>query len=353
MRIIQLGPFPPPNGGVQTNLVAIREHLRAKGIPSGVINLTRYRRADGDGVFYPDSGARTARMVLRLPARILHLHIGGTLQLRGALLGLFCSWLPGRKSVLTFHSGGYPASPEGLAAKPASWRGFLFRQFDRIIVVNPELVDVMLRYGVRPDRVRLIAPHTVNLSDMAPALTAPLRTFTSAHTPLLVTLSGLEPEYDLALQIDAFGEVLKSHPDAGLAILGSGSLEQDLRRRIQGKPYRDSISLAGDVPHGVALRAIEQADLFLRTTLYDGDAVSVREALVLGTPVIATDNGMRPPGPRLIPVSDPVALVAAIEEQLSRDTRPVRRLEQTGTENLDLVLDLYRELDPELGRPPA
>ena len=28
MRVVQLGPYPPPHGGVQTNLVAIREYLR-------------------------------------------------------------------------------------------------------------------------------------------------------------------------------------------------------------------------------------------------------------------------------------------------------------------------------------
>src|SRR5438105_8526009 len=39
-----------------------------------------------------------------------------------------------------------------------------------------------------------------------------------------------------------------------------------------------------------SLRAIADADVLLRTTLYDGDAISVREALYLGTPVVATDN---------------------------------------------------------------
>ena len=31
MRVVQLGPYPPPHGGVQTNLVAIREYLRRRG----------------------------------------------------------------------------------------------------------------------------------------------------------------------------------------------------------------------------------------------------------------------------------------------------------------------------------
>ena len=48
MVVLQLGPFPPPHGGVQTNLVAIRDYLRARGMAAPVINLTRHRRRDGD-----------------------------------------------------------------------------------------------------------------------------------------------------------------------------------------------------------------------------------------------------------------------------------------------------------------
>src|SRR5207253_5339724 len=73
----------------------------------------------------------------------------------------------------------------------------------------------------------------------------------------------------------------------------SSDLESELRTRIAAKPYRGHILLYGDLPHAVTLRAILKCDVLLRTTLYDGDSVSVREALYIGTPVIATDNGMR------------------------------------------------------------
>ena len=81
----------------------------------------------------------------------------------------------------------------------------------------------------------------------------------------------------------------------------------------------------------------------LRTTLYDGDALSVREALQLGTPVVATDNGMRPTGVRLIPISDLQALVAAIELELQppRTSEPQPVADEG---NIQAVFDFYREL---------
>src|SRR5215831_12762369 len=135
MKVVQLGPYPPPHGGVQTNLVAIREHLRSNGHECDAINLTRFRRQDSDGVYYPAGAAELAKLLARLPADILHLHYGGDLTSR--LLGLlgFCTALPGRKTVLTFHSGGYPASSAGRSASPGTLRGVLFRRLDGAIAV--------------------------------------------------------------------------------------------------------------------------------------------------------------------------------------------------------------------------
>ena len=120
----------------------------------------------------------------------------------------------------------------------------------------------------------------------------PVRKFFESHEHVLLTVGLLEPEYDLALQID----VMEQFPGIGLLIIGSGSLEAELRAMIAAKPYGKDILLAGDVPHAATLRAIQQCDMLLRTTHYDGDSISVREALHLGTPVIASNNGMRPGG---------------------------------------------------------
>jgi glycosyltransferase involved in cell wall biosynthesis len=348
MRVVQLGPYPPPYGGVQINLVAIREHLRRNGIPSEVINLTRHRKPSADGVYYPKSALATALLLLRPGRRIIHLHVGGAVPLRILALCLFCSWCPGSRAILTFHSGGYPSSSEGRAAKPDSFRGFVFRQFDCIIAVNQELVDVFRRYGVRAERIRLIPPHAVDVAGMDTELPGRLAGFYESHRPVLASVGLLEPEYDLPIQIEVLGRVRQHFPDAGLVMIGSGALEQELRDRISSTPYAAHILLTGDVPHSSTLRAISAADVFLRTTLYDGDAVSVRESLVLGTPVIATDNGMRPEGVRLVPVSDVEALAQAILAVVPRDRQPVSPLGNSASGNLDAVLQLYRDLDREL-----
>ncbi len=343
MKILQMGPYPPPHGGVQTNIVAIRRFLLDRRIPCSVINLTRHKRADAEEVYHPKNALEVLRLLARLRCDIIHLHIGGDISFRLLALGLVCSLLPRRKTVLTFHSGGYPTSEAGRTARPATLRGFILRRFDRVIVVNSELQKLFQKFGVAPRRVRLISPHALPSRPTLAALPRQLEVFFESHSPVLTTVGLLEPEYALPLQVEALALVLERFPNAGLLIIGSGSLEEELRGLIDSKPYGEHILLCGDLEHPATLRAIEESDLFLRTTLFDGDSISVREALHLGVSVIATDNRMRPDGVRLIPPSDLGALWRAIEGNLAQSNP--RQTKGEGDEgNLQEVLTLYREL---------
>ena len=235
-------------------------------------------------------------------------------------LSLACTLHRRAKAVMTFHSGGFPSTPEGMSLGPNSFAGFVLRRFDGLIAVNAEIMTFFQKMRVLPHRARIISPYSFladadSSSSFPPALTA----FFAAHDPVLISAGQLEPEYDLALQIDALSRLRGKFPNVGLVLLGSGSIEKQLRERIQAPLCAEHVLLAaGDVAHGATVEAIFRSRILLRTTWYDGDAISVREALQVGTPVIATDNAMRPAGVRLIPKSDLAALLRAIEEELSR-----------------------------------
>ena len=127
---------------------------------------------------------------------------------------------------------------------------------------------------------------------------------------------------------------------------GHGALRADHGEDI-GRPRRDGInhhvSAAGDVPHAATLRAIRECAAVLRTTHYDGDSISLREALELGTPVVATDNRMRPRGCHLIPLPPALEDVhAAVKRALAQGrSAPAAH---GGADSLDAVLDVYSSL---------
>jgi len=343
MHVIQLGPYPPPWGGVQANIVAIREYLIAHGVRCSVINLTRHRQSDREGVYFPKSAGKVIAILIRLRPQVVHLHIGGAVTNRLLLLALVCCLLPKSKAVMTLHSGGYPTSKDGSSARPWTLRGFVFRRFGRLIAVNEQLAKMFERFGVPSGRIRVIAPHV--LPGTLPGATLPekLETFFAKHNPVLLSMGWLEPEYDYPLQIRALGRVREWHPRAGLLILGDGRLKGELLAQIESSGYGSDVMLAGDVPHEAALAALARSDVFLRTTLYDGDSISVREALHLHTPVIASDNGMRPAGVRLVKMADLDAAVQGILAQLERGREAPPQLERDDR-NAAAVGDLYREI---------
>jgi len=221
----------------------------------------------------------------------------------------------------------------------------VLRRLHGLIGVNRELTEFFIRLGVPAEKIRLIAPYALSVEGAA-SLPTPLREFYDTHRPVIVTVGLLEPEYDLSLQIRALGDLRQSMPGAGLAIIGSGSLEKKLREEIGLLPYREHILLCGDVRHDVTLRAIADADVMWRTTRYDGDSIAVREAIRAGVPVIATENGMRPDGVTLVPISDRVALSRAVRKTLEAPAVRRKTLEADVT-NLQAVAEFYGQLlDP-------
>jgi glycosyltransferase involved in cell wall biosynthesis len=346
MKVVQLGPFPPPHGGVATNVVAIHRALLERGLDAHVVNITGSRRPSTERVHYPASAVDLVRMLLRLRPDIVHLHIGGQVSSRLMALCFVCTMLPGARRVLTLHSGGYAQAASGRRPRRLSIAGLVFRRFDRIVVVNEQMQRVFESLGVPTKNVRLIVPYTpTGSSNGNGALPAPLEDFSASHEPLLVTVGALEPEYDLEFQLRLLREIAKRWPKIGLLVIGDGSQREWARQWLARDGVADRVILCGDMPHETTLQAITRAAALLRTTKYDGDSIAVREAIAAGTPVVATDNGMRPPGTELYQIGDGTGFVAALERALQAGRLPVARTSaSSATSGADAVIDLYREL---------
>jgi glycosyltransferase involved in cell wall biosynthesis len=344
VHVLLFGPIPPPFGGVQVHLMALREHLRSSGDRVSVINITRHRQADHDDLYYPETAAGVITRIAQLKPDVLHVHLGGFLGRRDLLLCLACGLWPGARSVLTFHSGGYPSTDAARAASGSSATGRVLQQLDAIIAVNQSIADVFHRFGCRPERVSVIEPHsTAGLAGVGEQpWPARFEAFARAHDPVFVTVGLLEPEYGLDLQIAALPIIRQSHPNAGLIIIGSGSLQAEIERLIAASPASAHILLAGDVPHQETLASIARCDLLLRPTAYDGDSVSVREALALGTPVLASDNKMRPAGVHLLPERTVEALARSAVALAGK--REAGAGPAAATANLESVRAVYQRL---------
>jgi glycosyltransferase involved in cell wall biosynthesis len=92
-----------------------------------------------------------------------------------------------------------------------------------------------------------------------------------------------------------------------------------------------AVLVAGNLPHAQFLTALARSDVFVRTHLRDGVCSSVMEALTLGIPVVASDDGIRPPSVVTYDPQVPGELEAKLDAVLldlraarARIIRPVR-----------------------------
>lgn len=344
MSVVQMGPMPPPHGGVSMNMLSIHQALKEGGHGSRIIDITN-RKGENNSreVLKPRSALGLIKLLATLDCDILHYHIGGDFTLKLAVLTLICGWLPRKRSVVTFHSGGY-AQEFSDRARARSFRGIAFRSVDLLIGVNDPMIRMFRSYGVDRNRVRLIPPFELKRPDPAIQLPADLEAFAARYDPLLLSIGALEREYGNEFLVNSMHRVLERFQNAGLMIIGSGSLEPELRRSIISSGLGNRIHLAGNIDHDIVLKLVERADAVLRITDFDGDSIAVREALFIGTPVIASDNANRPEGAYLLPMPFSSAdlvekLVQAEEGQFSDQTIPI-----DAEGNASRVLEAYEEL---------
>ncbi len=344
MRIVQLGPVPPPHGGVSTNMLAIHRKLIELGHESTIIDVTdRGGKTTDTHVLKPRSAFGLIKLLLTMDCDIVHYHLGGDFSIKLAGLSFLCGILPGKRSALTFHSGGYARTSADMA-RHRSLRGSALRSVDLLIGVNDEMIAMFKAFGVSEERTRLILPFELNNPDPSVRLPAELEELSTRFDPFLLSVGALEREYGNEFLVEAMPKLLERFPDAGLMIVGAGTQRDALSDAIKSRGLAELIVMTGNLDHPFVLHLIERADVLMRLTDYDGDSIAVREALFLGTPVIASDNVTRPDGVFLVkPLSDPGRLVQAVITACERQNAGHSAV-QVETGNAVKVVAAYQEL---------
>src|SRR5688572_23727737 len=109
IHVLQLGPYPPPEGGVTRNMIAIRNELQAQGNRCSIIVTSQSSRVENQkDVYHPGSILEMLRLLWSLDYDVLHLHMGGDVTKRLLALAFVCSLFGRKRSILTLHSGAYP-----------------------------------------------------------------------------------------------------------------------------------------------------------------------------------------------------------------------------------------------------
>jgi glycosyltransferase involved in cell wall biosynthesis len=354
LDLLVLAPVPPPLGGISVHITRLVPQLRRAGLEVGVLN--HFNSTDADFVLgaLNRNPINYFRMSRRIPARVVHYHHSHWATLLAVALGRRRT---GSRYVLTLHGTDISRILESRVPMLGRATRWAISRFDAIIVVNPD-IRTAIQDHVDPDRIEVLpafldAPVEESLYDSS------VEDFLASGRTLLVCaarvyfLPNRRDLYGLDLTVEAFATLAAEWPDLRLALFiadrpAGGQAARHLNAlalRLEEADLRDRVLFLFGTPLTPAFR---HDVIFVRPTRAEGDALSVREALHAGVPVVASDVVSRPAGTSTFASEDTAdfrrALVGALDSTGEKAKRPDGAANDapSGAEFMASLLEIYR-----------
>ncbi|MCB9849361.1 MAG: glycosyltransferase family 4 protein [Phycisphaerales bacterium] len=360
-RLAILGSYPPPYTGVTTHIERLCRLLDERSIDYIVYNATSPAH-DGKRVVSVQDGRQSwfLKYALRGKERAALLFSD---RLVTWVLGAFMVTLRGKRVILRLRN----VALENYLA--SSWIRrklctFAVRRMWRIVCVNRGLLEIAAGVGVPRERLLWcpgFLPPAPDATDRA-GVDDTVWKFVADRSPVIaangkVNVHRGEDMYGLDHLVELASRLSDDYPNLGIVICFWDHLPKDedalqaLRNRAAELGVADRILF--QTKPGRLMPVLAEADLFVRPTNTDGDANSIREALYLGVPTIASDVVERPDGTVLFPTRDLDAFESAVRKSLANTSATGTRRPEAkhgGFEHVDRYLNLLAEA---IGDAPA
>jgi glycosyltransferase involved in cell wall biosynthesis len=326
-KILEVSSYPPPRAGWGIRVEFLKKRLEAEGHQCVVLNIGTSRNIPSDEYEMVLGGLDFAKKVWRYSRRgfVVHAHangdaLKGTLLALGALL-INLAW--GKRGYLTFHAGAIQRFfPQERSRRHVPLYTLLFHLPARIICNNDPVKARIVGYGIRPSKVVPIPGFSREYMEFTPAtLPDDVEAFLRRHPSVVFTYVRMRPLFYPVTLIEGMAQVMNRRPDAALLVCGmAGHADPGVREAVEAAIERNGIGsricLVDDLDHDAFLTVLQRSALYLRTPITDGIASSVLESLALRVPVVACENGTRPPGVITYVAEDAGDLASTVESVL-------------------------------------
>ena len=340
-KILQIGNYPPPMCGwaIQTKLVT--DELRRRGHICQVLKINENRKVKDSAYIDVQGGFDYLFKVVRyaIAGYRLNVHVNGQSK-KGYILALIAA-LAGRlashPALITFHGGLSQAYFPRLDSARLRWAFcLLFRLAGGIACDDNFVKQAITSYGIRPEKVAAIETFSPQYLSYQPAvLPEEIDAFVSNHSRVFFCYVSFRPEYQLSMLREAMSRFRRYQSSAGFIWLGFPDRElPSAQEFVQDWPAvdRQSLLLLGNLAHDEFLTLLGRCFACIRTPACDGVSASVLESLVMEIPVVASENGRRPPGTLTYAETDAADLYAKLVflvENYSAIKASLGQLEQT------------------------
>jgi glycosyltransferase involved in cell wall biosynthesis len=292
VKVLLIGIFPPPLGGVGVFLRRYRRKLEGEGHAVDVLDPSRLSKREFYSALLRARRASYGLVSLNFPSP----HVMAVLLATGLA----------RRTEVWDHN--WRALEEWSPPKVELYRQ-LIRRARALVLVAPHLKDYYRAHGVElPAATRVehafLPPPLEEEAEVLNSYSDETRAFVAAHRPLVVangyrinTHRGADL-YGLDMCVELIGELKRTYPQVGLLFalgeFADAGYRKQIERRIEELKVRDSVHfMTGQKEIWPLFR---RAQLMVRPTSTDGYALSLAEAVHVGCPAVASDVSERPPG---------------------------------------------------------
>lgn len=113
-----------------------------------------------------------------------------------------------------------------------------------------------------------------------------------SNSPRFINVGSLLPVKDQATLLRAFAITLRALPHAHLTIAGDGPLESALRGLANELGITANVTLAGNVSHDALPDLYRGVDVFVQSSLHEGQGMALLEAAACGCALCGTEVGV-------------------------------------------------------------
>ena len=371
MKIDIIGSYPPPYGGISIHIKRLSEHLNEVGIKhtiydtAALLSTNTPLRKGGNVVPITSPIKWALKYLFFSNSDIVHLDAAGDWKLRlysGLVIGLIR-----RKKVVITNNGSdlvWPYAISCLRKPDSSFSAKLItklviyshKRASFIICVNPDIRELMLSLGVRPERTEIVPafiPPVVKKEDIT-RIPQEVLDFIESHTPVIsagafrINFYNGQDIYGIDMCIELCANLKSIYPQIGLVFcvpnIGDYDYFSKMKREIRDKNIENNFLFITQ-PLDEVYPIWQKSDIFVRPTVSDGDAVSLREALYLKTPSVASDVVPRPEGTILFKNRNMEDFVVRVKMAWDNYDYYKSKVESLEVENgLNKILEVYSSL---------
>jgi len=357
IKIAIIGPFPPPHGGMAVHIERMKKYLEKNCLEHIVYCENKIKKYKNIVNIEPIGSYK--KFILQIPflkSNILHFHTNDFRM--KILLGWYK--LFGKKIILTIH--GETLHDQLTTSNALSRYLLLFslKKLDKIICVNNKIKKEIMDLGFDAKKINVISAFILPNSDELKIKELP-EFFSKIRQKYKFLITANASRLSFYKDQDLYGidlsiELMKLLLNNGYKNIGFLFIISDVGDHYYYKEMQNLVrkyNLEGIFyfyTKPVAYPAvINMCDLFIRPSNTDGDALSLREALIFKKPAIASDVCKRPKGTILFRnrnVEDLYLKTTSVINYYNEYRTKIKNIELE--DNAKKILELYKKVFNEI-----